>query len=252
MRRPRIGQLCILVAGLLVSACASSTSSEADARRRRCGNGVCDSVETCSSCPQDCGACCVPTTCADAGATCGSVPDGCGGTLDCGTCTGPAWTNLAFASQSGSFTASFDATPAQDAEDTVIGLSSGAAAAYTDLAAIVRFAASGAIDARDGSAYAAQATLPYSAGTTYHIRMVVDVASHRYTVYATPSGQQETLIGNGFAFRTEQSAVSSLANLGKYNGVGDATISGLSVVPDACTPTTCLAEGKDCGSIGDG
>ena len=53
--------------------------------------------------------------------------------------------------------------------DGLVGLSNGAAAAWTDLAAIVRFNAAGTIDARNGGAYAAAVAIPYTAGTTYHI-----------------------------------------------------------------------------------
>jgi hypothetical protein len=39
----------------------------------------------------DGGSTCVPKTCQDLGANCGEQGDGCGGTLDCGTCTAPAF-----------------------------------------------------------------------------------------------------------------------------------------------------------------
>src|SRR5256885_10055219 len=45
--------------------------------------------------------------------------------------------------------------------------------------------------ARDGGAYAAAATIPYSAGTTYHFRLDVDIPSHSYTVYVTPPGSTD-------------------------------------------------------------
>ncbi|HEV2670990.1 MAG TPA: Ig-like domain-containing protein, partial [Gemmatimonadales bacterium] len=69
-----------------------------------------------------------------------------------GSCTTSttAFQNAAFDSQSGSFTAAFDATPNGSGIDAVTGLSQGAAAAYTDLAVIIRFNSSGTIDARNG------------------------------------------------------------------------------------------------------
>src|SRR3989441_2597945 len=94
-----------------------------------------------------------------------------------------SWQNIAFAPQSGSFTAELDATPQNAAMDGVVGLSHGPAADYSSLAAIVRFNTSGMIDARNGGAYAASAAIPYSAGTTYNFRLVVSVSAHTYSVY---------------------------------------------------------------------
>src|SRR3989442_11616615 len=123
-----------------------------------------------------------------------------------------AFQNAAFATQAGSFTAVFDATPNGAGLDAATGLSQGAAAAYTDFAVIVRFNTGGTIDARNGGAYAATNTIPYTAGTSYHFRVVVDVPSHTYAAYVTPAGGAELTIGTGFAFRTEQSTVTALAN----------------------------------------
>src|SRR2546427_485339 len=70
-----------------------------------------------------------------------------------------AWQNQSTASQTGLFEAQFDATPTTAKVDGVVGLSTGAAAAWTDLAAIVRFNAAGTIDARNAGAYAAAAAI---------------------------------------------------------------------------------------------
>src|SRR5437773_1757093 len=123
-----------------------------------------------------------------------------------------AFQNSAFTSQNGSFTATFDATPNGTGLDAATGLSQGAAAAYTDLAVVVRFNTGGTIDARNGGAYAATNSIAYTAGTSYHFRVVVDVSSHTYSAYVTPAGGAEQTIGTGFAFRTEQSTVTALAN----------------------------------------
>ena len=129
----------------------------------------------------------------------------------CATST-TAFQNTAYATQNGSFTATFDATPNAAGIDAATGLSQGAAAAYTDLAVIVRFNTGGTIDARNGGAYAATNSIPYTAGTSYHFRVVVDVSSHTYSAYVTPAGGSELTIGTGFAFRTEQAGVTALAN----------------------------------------
>src|SRR2546430_2153104 len=103
------------------------------------------------------------------------------------------------------------------------------AADWTALAGIVAFETTGVIDARNGGTYAAAAAIPYSAGTTYHFRLDIDIPSHTYDIYVTPAGAPEQLLGRGFAFRTEQAAVSVLNNLGLYATPGSATVSNLTI-----------------------
>src|SRR5438046_1929397 len=120
------------------------------------------------------------------------------------------------ASQTGTFEAQFDVTPSQANMAGVVGLSNGPAAAYGALAGIVAFETTGVIDARNGGAYAAASTIPYSAGTTYHFRLDVNIPAHTYDIHVTPPSSPEQLLGSNFAFRTEQAAVSVLSNLGLY------------------------------------
>jgi len=135
-----------------------------------------------------------------------------------------AWLNSAFTAQTGSFTAQFDATPNGASLDGVTGLSAGAAAAYAGLAVAVRFNAAGQIDARNGGAYAAASVIGFTAGTSYRFRLVVDVPSHTYSAYVTPAGGTEVTIGTGFAFRTEQAAVTQLANWAMFSDSGTHTV----------------------------
>src|SRR5260221_14782722 len=79
----------------------------------------------------------------------------------CKTATVGAWQNPSFASQGASFTAEMDATAASDA---AVGLSLGSQTVWSGLATIVRFNTTGTIDARNGGAYAATATVSYTAG----------------------------------------------------------------------------------------
>jgi hypothetical protein len=123
---------------------------------------------------------------------------------------GGGWMNTAFTPQTGTFTAEFDAKPSLSPYDSVIGLSNGAVDAFTDLAVIVRFNTSGQIDARNGGSYQAATAIPYSANTSYHFRLVVNVANHTYSAYVTPAGQLERTLGTNFAFRTEQASVTQL------------------------------------------
>src|SRR5262249_16601805 len=73
---------------------------------------------------------------------------------------GSAWDSGPFPAQTSKFRVDFDAVPSSSPMDGVTGLSSGAASAFTSLAAIVRFAPSGSIDARNGGAYAATTSVP--------------------------------------------------------------------------------------------
>jgi hypothetical protein len=132
--------------------------------------------------------------------------------------------NGAFASQSGSFTFEFDAVPSAAKLDGVSGLSKAAVVDYTGLAAIVRFNNAGTIDARNGGAYAAAASIPYVAGGSYHFRLVVNVPAHTYSAYVKAGAAAEALVGSNFAFRTEQATATPLGNLGVYTSAGSLTV----------------------------
>src|SRR5213078_2036639 len=134
------------------------------------------------------------------------------------------WRNNAIPSRAGGFEAQFDATPTMANMNGVVGLANGPAADWTNLAAIVRFNSTGTIDARNGGDYAAATAIPYTAGTSYHFRLDVNLASHSYDIYVTPAGASERLLGSGFAFRAEQATVSVLNNLGLYAKVGSAAV----------------------------
>jgi hypothetical protein len=112
--------------------------------------------------------------------------------------------------QTGSFTATIDAVPSISPSNTTIGLCQGAQTAYTGLACVVRFNTSGDIDARNGGAYTAASTIPFSAGVSYHFRFVVNVPTHTYSIFVTPAGGSEITVGSNYAFRTEQAGVTSL------------------------------------------
>ncbi len=131
-------------------------------------------------------------------------------------CGGPdTWVNNSFSLQAGSFSVEFDATPSANNIDGVVGLSNGAAAAYTDLACIVRFNPSGNIDVRSGSVYQMVNTVPYTSGTSYHVKMDVNISTKKYDVYVTPQGGAQQTIALQYDFRTEQNAVTQLNNWDK-------------------------------------
>jgi hypothetical protein len=140
-----------------------------------------------------------------------------------------SWVNSALAQvETGMFRLEFDATPASTGIDGVMGLSSGVAGDYTNLAAMVRLNSTGTIDARSGGAYTAAAAIPYSAGTSYHFILDVNLTAHTYNAWVVVNGAQ-AVIGTNLAFRTEQAAVSSLSNLAAVTTLGSQTICNVKV-----------------------
>src|SRR5579859_6208957 len=136
------------------------------------------------------------------------------------TTTNGPWQNAAFANQTGTFTAEYDATPSASPINAVVGLSNGVQTAYTGFAVITRFNPSGNIDARSGGSYTATNTIPYSGGVSYHFRVVVNIGTHSYAAYVTPQGGTEQTIGTNLGFRTEQNTVSQLNWVGAFSEVG--------------------------------
>jgi hypothetical protein len=136
----------------------------------------------------------------------------------CVTATnGHGWVNTPFAAQAGTFTAQFDVMPSSTSIGGHVGLSNGAQTDYKGFANIVRFSTTGIVDARNGGIYSGPtASFHYAAGTTYHVRLVSIISTHKYSIFVTPPGGTEVTIGNGFSFRTEQLSVASLNNYGAF------------------------------------
>lgn len=135
------------------------------------------------------------------------------------------WRNVAFApAQTGTLTVKVDAVPLKSGTDAGVGLSNGPQTTYSGLACVARFSSSGNIDARNGGGYAAANTIPYTAGKPYKLRFVVNVPAHTYSLYVTPEGGTELLVGQDFAFRTEQSQVTTLNNYSLFADAGAAQV----------------------------
>jgi hypothetical protein len=131
--------------------------------------------------------------------------------------SGDGWHSLAISpGATGTFTATYDATPSASPENAVIGLSNGAATAFGNLGCIGRFNPSGNIDAYNGTAYAAASTIHYSAGVSYHFEMDVNVTAHTYSIYVTPAGGSKTLVGSNYAFRSTANTMTSLTDWNLY------------------------------------
>jgi hypothetical protein len=137
---------------------------------------------------------------------------------------GATWQNSAIPTQTGTFTAAFDGTPSTSPMNSVMALSHGVQTAYTGFATLARFNSSGDIDARNGGGYAAASTIPYSGGRMYHFRLVINIPAHTYSIFVTPPGGTELTVGTNFAFRSEQSTVTSLDHFGVFAASGSSTV----------------------------
>jgi uncharacterized repeat protein (TIGR03803 family) len=135
--------------------------------------------------------------------------------------------------QTGTFTATFDATPTVSPENAVVGLSKGAATAYGNLSCIARFNPTGQIDAYNGTAYQAASSISYAKNTAYHFRLVVNISAHTYSVYVTPAGGSELTVGLNYAFRSTANTVTSLDT---WNLDVNATPSGCSLTANNLNP----------------
>jgi chitodextrinase len=151
------------------------------------------------------------------------------------------WQNRSIELQSGQFSAEYDVVPNVSNMNGTTGLSFANASTWDDLAVIVGFSEAGQLNVRNGAVYSADAVVPYSAGTSYHFRIVGDLASHTYSVYVTEEAGTEIRLANNYAFRSSQAAVSSLDNLAVVAVTGSHTVSNFtiseSVAVDTLAPT---------------
>jgi Abnormal spindle-like microcephaly-assoc'd, ASPM-SPD-2-Hydin/Immunoglobulin I-set domain len=139
------------------------------------------------------------------------------------------WQNHAFTSQSSQFVVTYSATPSHAAMNGVVGFSVNAATSLTNLPVIVRFSNTGVIDVRNGGSFSAATSYPYTAGTQYAFQLAINPATKRYSVFVTaPSGTQVELASN-YAFRSDQSGVSSLNSWATYSKGGTETVCNMTI-----------------------
>lgn len=156
---------------------------------------------------------------------------------DC-TRSGPSWDNQIIAPITGSATIEFDATPNAANIDGLTCFSQGNAAAYADTAVAVRFNVSGTIDARNGDVYSADTNVSYTAGTSYHFRIAVNVPNRSYSVWVTPAGGSEIVLATNYAFRTQQSGITQLDTCNLNSSIGDHDTCNLTVRSGGNQPPT--------------
>lgn len=156
------------------------------------------------------------------------------------------------ATQTGTFTAEWDATPSTALNNSNVGLSLGAQGAFTGYAIAARFNPTGGIDARSGGAFTTS-TIPYAAGVTYHFRAVVNVPANTYSLYVTPAGGTELTVGTNMAFRSEQAGITSIDHWDAISQVGTITLCNLYIdAPDfgiALTPGSATVQAGTSGSF---
>jgi hypothetical protein len=131
------------------------------------------------------------------------------------------------AAQSDVFSLELDATPS--GANTRVGLALGTQTADTGMAALVNFSVSGLIEARNGDLLSAASAIPYSIGTKYRLRFVVDLTTRTYSAYVTPEGGSTQLIGKYYAFGSAPSAITSLDTLCVATSNGPADINAVSL-----------------------
>lgn len=111
-------------------------------------------------------------------------------------------TNLPFASQSGTFTVTFTVTPNTSPQNTIVGLSQAAAAAYGDMPAILHADSTGVWDAWNDAVggYAAVNSAPYSTGTAYTFQMTPNIGVATYNLSET--APSNIIIASNYTFRS--------------------------------------------------
>jgi hypothetical protein len=111
----------------------------------------------------------------------------------------------------------------------MVGFSLNAASAATSLAASVQFANTGVIDARNGGSFAASQSVSYAAGSTYHFRLVINLANHTYSVFVTPAGGAEITLGVNYAFRPVQAKITTLNDWAAYGQNGTESVCNMAI-----------------------
>jgi hypothetical protein len=111
------------------------------------------------------------------------------------------------------FTATWDATPSL-ALDASIGFLAPDAGDHQIFSGLVQFSAAGEILARDGETFSASANVPYTAGETYHFRLVESLPAATYSLFVTPPGGTEVLLGTNLQVSANQRGAATVTGLG--------------------------------------
>jgi chitinase len=264
-----------------VTSGGTCTPTTCSAQGKNCGSisdgcggtlscGSCTSPQTCGGggTANVCGSSCTPTTCSAQGKNCGSISDGCGGTLSCGSCTSPqtcgggGTANVCGGGSSGTTTSIDDSVQGTGTNQfnysgTGWGHCTNCSDGNTNM---YNLSNSWDLTAND------YFTLGFS-GTQVALYGVKDVQNGIAAVSIDGGAETNvdfygsTRIGNQLLWTSATLASGSHTVKVRVTGTKNASSSNSYVVPDrvdvtsggsSCTPTTCSAQGKNCGSISDG
>jgi len=133
--------------------------------------------------------------------------------------------SLPFTPDGHGFTATFDATPSTSAMDASLGFFSPASGPHPQLSAFIHFSPAGFIQAANGDGLM-PSTFPYTAGQTYHFRLVENLPAATYSLFVTPPGAAEMPLGINLQAPSGQRGATTLGGWGlTINGPDDATLS---------------------------
>ncbi|MDD4494567.1 MAG: hypothetical protein PHV32_09530 [Eubacteriales bacterium] len=109
----------------------------------------------------------------------------------------------------------FDVTPKQNNMDGSVSYadSSTNVTGFNGLAMLVRVTTSGYFDVRNGSIFAKDATVNYTANNTYHVEIFANMVSKTYSVYITTPAGVRTRIANNYAFRSDAPATDDIGKV---------------------------------------
>ena len=108
------------------------------------------------------------------------------------------------------FTATFDATPSTAAMDASLGVFAPTPGPHPVLSKFIHFSPTGFIQASDGDLFA-PSSVPYSAGQTYHFRLVENLPAATYSLFVTPPGATEVPLGTNLQVPSDQRGATTLA-----------------------------------------
>jgi hypothetical protein len=142
---------------------------------------------------------------------------------------GSTWPNRTFAATSNPFTMTTTITATDASTVGGVGIGSGRATTWDDLAITATFSDDGTIVGRDGDHYVSSG-VTWTAGASYPMRFVIDPASHTYSAYVRPpSSTQETRIGDTLHLRTTQQSIPALDTVAAPVGIGSVQVCGATV-----------------------
>ncbi|MEA4936034.1 MAG: hypothetical protein VB102_05245 [Paludibacter sp.] len=161
-----------------------------------------------------------------------------------------SWQSFNVSTQTGSFRVQFDLVMSLANTQGYVTVQNGTITDTPQGACIIYVHQSGVIWARNGSSYTSNGTVRFTAGTSYHFRLEINVPTHTYSIYVTPSGQSEITLGANYAFRTEQASVTQLTGWGLRSEAlagSYMTVSNMTFVSDLTAPT--VPSGLSAGNI---